>query len=225
MKILIVEDDARAAGALERGLKEHGFTVDVAHSGADGLAMGQAGAFDCFVMDVMLPGLDGFAVMAELRNQGITAPVMFLTARDALPDRLRGLALGGGDYLVKPFAFSELLLRLQNLLARIPESQPNSIRVGNLDVFPEQRKAYRGGKRLDLSGQEYTLLHLLIRNTGCIVTRSRIAEELWEIAFDCDPNLVDVAVRRLRRKVDDPFPEKLIQTRRGIGYVLESSNE
>lgn len=221
MKLLIVEDDIRAAAALERGLREHGYGVEVAHTGPDGLALARAGAFDGFILDVMLPEMDGFSVMAELRAQGILTPVVFLTARDALPDRLRGLALGGGDYLVKPFSFSELLLRIQNLLGRTGEAQPKVFRVADLDLFPEQRKAYRAGQRLDLSGQEYALLDLLIRNAGHIVTRSRIAEELWGLAFDCDPNLVDAAVRRLRRKLDDPHPEKLLQTRRGIGYVLE----
>lgn len=221
MKLLIVEDDVRAASALERGLREHGFVVEVAHDGPTGLSRAQGNTFDCLILDVMLPGMDGFALLAELRAAADDTPVVFLTARDALPDRLRGLELGGGDYLVKPFAFSELLLRIQNLMGRAVVDRPKVFRVADLDVFTDQRKAYRAGKRLDLSNQEFCLLSLLIRNTGNIVTRSRIAEELWELACDGDPNLVDAVVRRLRRKVDDPFPQKLIQTRRGIGYLLE----
>lgn len=225
MKLLLVEDDLRAALALERGLREHGFVTILAHSGLEGLEAARLGGFDGYVLDVMLPGMDGFTLLAELRAQGDQTPVLFLTARDALPDRLRGLRLGGGDYLVKPFAFSELLLRLQNLLARPGDCGSQPIRVADLDLFPEQRKAYRGGDRLELSGQEFTLLALLVRNAGRVVTRSRIAEELWEMTYDGDPNLVDAALRRLRRKVDDPFPVKLIQTRRGIGYTLEAAGD
>lgn len=221
MKLLIVEDDVRAASALERGLREHGFIVEVAHDGTTGLMRAQANTFDCLILDIMLPGMDGFALLAELWAAGDQTPVIFLTARDALPDRLRGLELGGGDYLVKPFAFSELLLRIHNMMGRATVDRPKVFRVADLDVYADQRKAYRAGKRLDLSNQEFSLLSLLIRNTGSIVTRSRIVEELWELACDGDPNLVDAVVRRLRRKVDDPFPQKLIQTRRGIGYLLE----
>lgn len=221
MKLLIVEDDPRAALALERGLKPHGFTVETAPDGIQGLALARDGAFDVLILDVMLPGLDGFTLVSELRTSGIETPVIFLTARDALPDRIRGLEVGGGDYLVKPFAFSELLLRINNLLQRGSEPAGKELLIGNLSISPLQRRVYRAGKRLDLSGQEYALLELLARNCGHIVTRSRIAEELWELAFTGDPNLVDAAVRRLRKKVDDPYPQRLIHTRRGVGYVLE----
>ena len=222
MRILLVEDEPRAARALERSLKEEGFTVEVAQDGETGLHLAQEGHFDALVLDVMLPGLDGFTLLAEARAQGVTAPVMFLTARDALPDRLRGLE-AGGDYLVKPFAFSELVLRLRNLVQRAPASGRTWV-AGDLTVDPDRRRVYRGGDRLDLSAQEYALLELLMRNAGHVVTRSRIAEELWDLAFDGDPNLVDAAVRRLRRRVDDPFPDKLIHTRRGVGYVLEAKD-
>jgi len=221
MKLLIVEDDARALLALERGLRPHGFRVDTASDGLRGLALAKADAYDVLILDVMLPGLDGFSLVTELRTSGIETPVVFLTARDALPDRIRGLELGGGDYLVKPFAFSELLLRLNNLLQREGNALPKDIMIGSLTISRPQRKVYRAGKRLDLSSQEYALLELLARNCGNLVTRSRIAEELWDLAFTGDSNLVDAAVRRLRRKVDDPFPDKLIHTRRGVGYVLE----
>lgn len=223
MRILLVEDDPRAARALERGLREEGYAVEVAHDGEAGLHLAQAERFEALVLDVMLPKLDGFTLLDEARAAGVTAPVLFLTARDALPDRLRGLE-AGGDYLVKPFAFSELVLRLHNLVQRGPAAG-RTWTVGNLTVDPLRRRVQRGGERLDLSAQEYALLELLIRNAGHVVPRNRIAEELWEMAFDGDPNLVDAAVRRLRRKVDDPFPEKLIQTRRGVGYALEASHD
>lgn len=222
MKLLIVEDDNRAALALERGLRPHGFVVQTAPDGVQGLAMAKDGSYDALILDVMLPGMDGFTVVSELRTSGIDTPVIFLTARDALPDRIRGLEVGGGDYLVKPFAFSELLLRINNLLQRGNEPGEKDLLIGNLTINRLQRKVYRAGKRLDLSTQEYSLLELLARNRGNVVTRPRIAEELWEMAFSGDPNLVDAAMRRLRKKVDDPYPEKLIHTRRGVGYVLES---
>lgn len=222
MKLLIVEDDNRAALNLARGLRPQGFLVDTAMDGLQGLAMARNGSYDALILDVMLPGLDGFTLVTELRTSGIETPVVFLTARDALPDRIRGLEVGGGDYLVKPFAFSELLLRINNLLHRGAEPGEKDLLIGTLAIHRQQRKVYRAGKRLDLSSQEYSLLELLARNAGNIVTRSRIAEELWEMSFGGDPNLVDAAIRRLRKKVDEAFPEKLIHTRRGVGYVLEN---
>lgn len=221
MKLLIIEDDPRAAQAIARGLRENGCTALVAGDGLEGLALAQAESFDCLVLDVGLPGLDGFAVLKSLRDSGVNTPVIFLTARDSLPDRIRGLMLGGGDYLVKPFAFSELFLRIQNLVSRGTPEVEKSYCIGDLALHLEQLKAYRGGQRLDLTPQEFTLLALLMRNAGHVVTRTRIAEELWELAFDGDPNLVDAAVRRLRKKVDDPFESKMIQTRRGMGYLIE----
>jgi len=221
MKLLLVEDDTRSAEALARSLRQHGFIVEVARDGLQGLAAAHASAFDCLILDVMLPGMDGFSLASELRKAKVETPVIFLTARDALPDRIRGLEVGGGDYLVKPFAFSELLLRLNNLIHRGSDIVSRDLVVGDLSLSPLQRKVYRSGKRLDLSTQEFALLELLVRNCGNIVTRTRIAEELWELAFSGDPNLVDAAVRRLRKKVDDPHAQKLIHTRRGVGYVLE----
>lgn len=223
MKILIVEDNERAARSLGRSLGEHGFVVEIAQDGPSGLELARSGTFDCLLLDVMLPGLDGFSLLQEVRAEGNETPVIFLTARDALPDRIRGLELGHGDYLVKPFAFTELLLRINNLLYRTPPSEERAYTIADLSLFPQQRKVYRAGLRLDLTPQEYSLLELLMRNAGHVVTRARIAEELWEMAFDGDPNLVDAAVRRLRKKVDEPFPEQLIQTRRGVGYVAEAA--
>lgn len=220
--ILLVEDDRRAAMALQRGLEQEGFLVDVAFDGEDGLHLGSEKSYDILLLDVMLPGLDGFTLLSELRAKGVDTPVIFLTARDALPDRLRGLGTGGGDYLVKPFAFSELLMRLRNLLQRYAKMPERGWTLADLSVDPTLRKVYRGGQRLDLTAQEYTLLELLVRNAGHTVTRTRIAETLWDLAYDGDPNLVDAAVRRLRRKVDEPFPVKLIQTQRSVGYRLEA---
>jgi two-component system copper resistance phosphate regulon response regulator CusR len=222
MKLLVVEDNERAARSLGRSLEQHGFTVEVATDGPAGLEAARRGGFDCLLLDVMLPGLDGFTLLEEVRTLGQDVPVIFLTARDALPDRIRGLQLGRGDYLVKPFAFTELLLRLNNLLYRTPPEEEQVYRVGDLTLFPFKRKVYRGGARIDLTPQEYSLLELLLRNAGHVVTRARIAEELWEMAWDGDSNLVDAAVRRLRRKVDEPFGSPIIQTRRGVGYVAES---
>ena len=219
--ILLVEDDRRAALALQRGLEQEGLQVDVAFDGEDGLHLGLEKTYDILLLDVMLPGLDGFTLLSELRAKGVETPVIFLTARDALPDRLRGLSSGGGDYLVKPFAFSELLMRLRNLLQRQAKVPEHGWTIADLTVDPTHRKVYRGAQRLELTAQEYALLELLSRNTGHTVTRTRIAETLWDLAFDGDPNLVDAAVRRLRRKVDDPFPVKLIQTQRSVGYRLE----
>ena len=222
MKLLVVEDNERAARSLGRSLGEQGFSVEIAMDGPSGLELARSGGFDCLLLDVMLPGLDGFSLLQEVRAEGLDVPVIFLTARDALPDRIRGLELGRGDYLVKPFAFSELMLRLNNLLYRTPPSEERVYHLADLSLFPQQRKVYRAGLRLDLTPQEYSLLELLMRHPGHVVTRARIAEELWEMAFDGDPNLVDAAVRRLRKKVDEPFSPQLIQTRRGVGYVAEA---
>lgn len=223
MRLLLVEDNESAARTLGRALAEQGHGVEIALDGPAGLDLALTGTFDCLLLDVMLPGLDGFSLLEQARAQGVTAPVIYLTARDGLPDRIRGLELGHGDYLVKPFAVSELLLRLGNLVRRSqPEPEPRVHALSDLTLYRDERKAYRGKERLDLTPQEFRLLELLLRNAGRVVTRSRIAEELWEVAFHADPNLVDAAVRRLRRKVDDPFPVKLIHTRRGIGYVVEA---
>lgn len=222
MKVLLVEDDERSARALERSLQQHGIAVDVARDGAEGLALGRERGYDALIMDVMLPVMDGFAVVSDLRLAGVSTPVIFLTARDALADRVRGLEIGGGDYLVKPFAFSELLLRLHNLTGRSVTAADAAWTVADLTLEPIERRASRGGQRLDLTVQEFAILLLLVRNQGRVVTRARIAEELWEGADYADPNLIDAAIRRVRKKVDDPFEAKLIQTRRGVGYLLEA---
>ena len=225
MKLLIVEDDLPAARSLQRALGENGLAADVAADGIKGLAMALSGDYSCLLLDVMLPGRDGFALLRELRAAGVETPAIYLTARDELSDRLKGLEGGGDDYLVKPFALAELLARLRNLLRRDRGSGPRHYVVDDLVVDAVRRRAQRAGQRLELSTQEYTLLELLVRHTGQPVTRSRIMEEVWDLNFEGDANLVDAAVKRLRRKVDDPFPRKLIRTLRGVGYVLEARNE
>lgn len=224
MKILIVEDDIEAAQILERGLAEQGFSSDVAADGVTGLALALEGRYACLILDVMLPGLDGFTLLKELRAAGSETPVLFLTARDAVADRVRGLESGGGDYLVKPFAFSELLARLRNILRQNRELPPHHYSIADLWLDPLRRLVERGGQRIDLTVQEYALLELLLKNVRCPVTRTRITEEVWDMNFEGDPNVVEAAIRRLRRKVDDPFPKKLIRTLRGVGYVIGDSD-
>ena len=225
MKILVVEDEVRARESLARSLGESGYTVVAEADGDAGLARALEGGFDLLVLDVMLPGMDGFTLLQEARAAGLTAPVIFLTARDALSDRLRGLEAGGGDYLVKPFAFTELMARIQNLLRRGPVALSQVWTIQDLTVDSARRRVTRDGVKIELTPQEFALLELLARRTGHPVTRARIAEELWDMAYAADPNLVDVAVRRLRRKVDDPFTVKLIRTLRGVGYALGPADE
>jgi two-component system copper resistance phosphate regulon response regulator CusR len=222
MKLLIVEDQIHAAQTLRRGLAEHGFLADLAQDGEEGLHMALTGTYACLILDVMLPKKDGFTLLGELRAAGLLTPVLFLTAKDAVADRVRGLESGGNDYLVKPFAFSELVARLRNILRQDTEVRPRIHIVGDLTLDPVRRLVQRADQRLDLSVQEYALLELLVRNAGQPVTRTRILEEVWDIAFEGDSNVVDVAMRRLRRKVDDPFEIKLICTLRGVGYVLDA---
>lgn len=221
MKILIVEDEARTAAYLRKGLTESGFVVDVAAQGDQGLHLARTAGYDLIVLDVMLPGQDGWSVITELRGGGLQTPVLFLTARDAVSDRVKGLGLGADDYLVKPFAFSELLARVHTLLRRGPARLPDVLRIADLEIDLVRHRASRSGERLDLTPKEFALLSLLARRTGEALTRALIAEQIWDMNFDSDSNVVDVHVRRLRAKADDPFAKKLIHTVRGVGYVLE----
>lgn len=224
MRLLIVEDEPKLGNYLYKGLTESGFVVDLARDGIDGLHLAQTGQYELVVLDVMLPGKDGWQVLRELRHTQQT-PVLFLTARDDLEDRVRGLDLGADDYLVKPFAFAELLARIRTLLRRGPIRDADRLQVADLEVDVPRRRVTRGGVRIDITAKEFALLHLLAKRPGEIMSRSVIASQVWDINFDSDTNVVDVMVRRLRAKIDDPFEHKLIHTARGMGYVLEDRND
>jgi len=220
MRLLVIEDEPKTVAYLKKGLEESGFTVDTARTGVDGLHLALTDDYDLMVLDVMLPGLDGWRVVEQLRARKGT-PVLFLSARDNLDDRIRGLELGGDDYLVKPFAFVELLARIRSLLRRGPVREAENLVVGDLEIDVLKRRVRRAGIRIELTPQEYSLLHLLARRRSEVLSRTQIASYVWDMNFDSDTNVVDVAVRRLRAKVDDPFPVKLIHTVRGVGYVLD----
>ena len=223
MKILVVEDEKKAAAYLRKGLSESGFVVDLASEGEDGLALGRTGAYDLVILDVMLPGRDGWSVLAELRRAKVETPVLFLTAKDGLADRVKGLNLGADDYLVKPFAFSELLARVRSILRRGPARREEMLKRGDLEIDLVRHRAARAGRKLDLTPKEFALLSFLVRRGGEVLSRTVIAEEVWDMNFDGGTNVVDVHVRRLRSKVDDPFDRKLIHTVRGMGYVLDDA--
>jgi len=224
MRLLVVEDETRLADYLQKGLAEAGFLTDVARNGIDGLHLAQSEQYDLIVLDVMLPGMDGWQLLERLRRTRDT-PVLFLTARDELDDRLRGLESGADDYLAKPFAFAELVARIRTLLRRGPLRESDLIRVADLEIDMPRRRVTRAGARIDLTAKEFALLHLLAKRAGEVMARSVIASQVWDINFDTDTNVVDVAIRRLRAKIDDPFEHKLVHTVRGMGYVLEDRSE
>jgi len=223
MRILVVEDERKLAQYLEKGLREAGYVVDAANNGIDGRHLALEGEYDLVLLDVMLPGVDGFGVLAALRKSKNT-PVLMLTARDRIEDRVRGLREGADDYLVKPFSFSELLARVEALFRRgRAKAQPEApiLQLGDLEVDLTRRKVHRAGQRIDLTAKEFSLLALLLTRRGEVLSRTVIAEQVWDVNFDSDTNVIDVAIRRLRSKIDDPFPCKLLHTVRGMGYVLE----
>ncbi len=220
MRILVVEDEPKTGDYLKKGLSESGFVVDLARTGPDGLHLASSGDYDLIVLDVMLPGIDGWQVMRELRKTK-DVPVLFLTARDEVEDRVKGLELGADDYLAKPFAFAELLARVRTLMRRGRRSEQELIRIADLEIDMLKRRVTRSGKRIDLTAKEFALLHMLATRQGEVLSRSLIASQVWDMNFDSDTNVVDVAIRRLRLKVDDPFQRKLVHTMRGMGYVIE----
>lgn len=224
MSILVIEDEPKTGDYLQRGLAESGFAVRLARNGRDGLAIAREEEIELVVLDVMLPRMDGWQVLAALRADPATEqiPVLFLTARDEVEDRVRGLELGADDYLVKPFAFVELVARIRTLLRRGPVREEELIRIADLEIDVLRRRVRRGAETITLTAQEFALLHLLARRQGQVLSRALIASQVWDMNFDSDTNVIDAAVRRLRRKIDDPFTQKLIHTRRGMGYVCEA---
>ncbi len=222
MKILIVEDERKTGEYLSMGLREAGYAVELLTNGVDGLHHAMEGDHDLIILDVMMPGLDGWQVLKSLREQGRQMPVLFLTAKDHVEDRVKGLELGADDYLVKPFSFSELLARVRTILRRGRSGmEPTTLRVADLELDLLRRRVTRAGKRIDLTAKEFGLLELLMRRQGEVLPRTLIASQVWDVNFDSDTNVIEVAMRRLRAKVDDGFECRLLQTVRGMGYVLE----
>lgn len=226
MKILIIEDEPKTGEYLRIGLSEAGFVVDLAQNGADGLHLAEQGDYELVILDVMLPGMNGWQVLQTMRQRGLVVPAMFLTARDQVEDRVKGLELGADDYLVKPFSFAELLARVRTILRRGPLGiESTTLQVADLTVDLLRRRVLRAGKRIDLTAKEFALLELLMRRQGEVLPRSLIASQVWDMNFDSDTNVIEVAMRRLRLKIDEGQEVKLIQTVRGMGYVLEEPED
>ncbi|TXH59058.1 MAG: response regulator [Burkholderiaceae bacterium] len=226
MKILLVEDEPKTGEYLRQGLSEAGFVVDWTQDGAEGLNLALQSFYDLVILDVMLPGLDGWQVLQSLRGRGLQMPVLFLTARDEVTDRVKGLELGADDYLVKPFSFAELLARVRTILRRgRGGAESTTLRVADLELDLLRRRVHRGGRRIDLTAKDFGLLELLMRRHGEVLPRSLIASQVWDMNFDSDSNVIEVAVRRLRVKIDEGHDVKLIHTVRGMGYVLEAPEE
>ena len=222
MRVLVIEDEAKFAGLLARGLREEGYAVDVADRGEDAVWMAEATPYDAILLDVMLPGVDGFEVARKLRSHEVWSPILMLTAREQLDDRVAGLDAGADDYLAKPFAFEELLARVRALLRRTPAERRLVFEAGDLRFDRNQRRVWRGDVELDLSPKELALLELFMRRPGTVLTRSELLDGAWDMSFERRSNIVDVYVRSLREKLDRPFGRESIETVRGIGYRLRA---
>ena len=222
MRLLVVEDNPKVARFIVKGLREEGYSVDLAERGDQALYLARLTDYDLIILDIMLPGMDGFEVIQTLRGGGNRAPVLMLTARDRLEDKIKGLELGGDDYLTKPFAFAELVARIRVLLRRTRSEPDPLLRIADLEVDPLTRTVRRGDRRLELTAREFSLLDFLLRNQNRVLTRTAIIEHVWDMNFDSDTNLVDVYISHLRRKIDDGCELKLIHTVRGVGYVMRT---
>ena len=221
MRLLIVEDDKKVGAFLERGLKEENYAVDVCRSGADALYMAQVYPYDVIILDIMLPGKDGFSVCRELRENGVLTPIIMLTAKDTLDDKVQGLTVGADDYLTKPFSFEELLARIRALLRRSQDYKTKALHVGDLEMDPVRRLVTRGGQKIALTGKEYALLEYLMRSQGRVLSQSMIIEHVWDMDYEGASNIVNVYINHLRRKIDKDHPVKLIKTVRGHGYQID----
>lgn len=222
MRILVVEDEVKTADYIRQGLTESGYIVDCVSTGSDGLYLARQHEYELIMLDVNLPEMDGWHVLERLRSQPCASRIMMLTARSRLADRVRGLESGADDYLIKPFEFPELLARVRALMRRCEHAgAPETLRVAELELDQSRHRAFRDGQRIDLTTKEFALLHYLMRNNGRVLSRTQIISQVWDMNFDCDTNVVEVSIRRLRAKIDDPFDSKLIHTLRGVGYVLE----
>ena len=219
MKLLIVEDDLKTRDYLSKGLGEHGFVVDAAANGADAVDLASGSTYDLIILDIMMPVRDGWWTLTELRRNKIESPVIMLTARESVESRVQGLTLGADDYLVKPFAFSELLARIKAIMRRSVQIKPDTLQIEDLELDPRRHEVRRGSHKIELTAKEFLLLALLMRHNGEVLSRTYISEQVWDVHFDSDSNVVDVNIRRLRAKVDDPYPRKLIHTIRGRGYA------
>lgn len=223
MRLLLIEDDRKIAAFIEKGLRESGFSVDKAHDGNDGLAMALTEPYDVAIVDIMLPGIDGLSIIERLRDRDVTTPVLILSAKQSVDDRVQGLQRGGDDYMIKPFSFSELLARVQALIRRDKSNTKSTyLQVGQLHMDLLKHEVHRGDERIDLPAKEYSLLEYMMRNPDVVLSKTSILEKVYDYAFDPQTNVVDVLVCRLRNKVDKQFTEKMIHTVRGMGYVLRS---
>ena len=221
MRILVVEDEKKVAGFIKKGLEEETYAVDVAYDGEDGLHLGVEGQYDLIILDIMLPKIDGLEVLSQLRDQGSDAPILLLTAKDAVDDRVAGLNKGADDYLTKPFAFSELLARVRVLLRRGKAEVKTTLQISDLTLDLVSHKVNRGGDEIELTGKEYSLLEYFMRNQEKVLTRTMIAEHVWDYNFDTFTNVIDVYINHLRKKIDKDRQSKLLHTLRGVGYIMK----